>query len=128
MKFHPYNKDHTDKRLQIYVNASEFKSLYLEFKASGYSSISAYLRRRILGKGMMVQKPKELLSKLDTLGTEIGRTGNNVNQIAKKAHLMVKEGILSKQLILEFNEVMAAYNENSKELARAYRKLLQNMS
>jgi len=67
-------------------------------------------------------------SSCNVQGTEIDRIGNNVNQIAKKAHLMEKEGALTRQLILKFSEVMAVYNENSKELARAYRNLLRNMS
>ena len=128
MKHLSSTKIKTDKLLKFYVSDQDFELVKADFESSGYQSMSAYLRRRFIGTGIIIHQPKVLLASLDTIGTEIDRIGNNVNQIAKNAQLMAKEGVLSVQLILEFNEVMAAYNENAKELASAYRKLLRNMS
>jgi hypothetical protein len=128
MKHQPESKDNADRRIQIYVNASEFEAVYHDFQSSGYASLSAYLRRRLIGKGIVIHQPKELLARLDTIGTEIGHIGNNINQLAKIAHLIEKEGKLPVSPIAQFNKVMVSYNELLKELSSAYRRLLRNLS
>jgi len=74
-----------------------------------------------------MHQPKVLLAKLDAVGTAISRIGNNVNQIAKMAHLAEKEGKIPVSVLQNFDDVMANYNKIAKELSKAYRSLLRNM-
>ena len=117
----------TNKLLKCYVTTSEYVGIIADFESSGYRSLSAYLRKRLLGKGIMMHQPKLLLAKLDAVGTAINRIGNNVNQITKMAHLAEKEGKLPVSVLQNFNAVMTNYNEIAKELSKAYRSLLRNM-
>jgi hypothetical protein len=127
MKHLPHTKIKTDKLLKCYVSKQDYDNILDDFESSDYPSLSAYLRRRLLGRGIMIRQPKALLTKLDSVGTAIDRIGNNVNQIAKKVHLTALEGRLSAQIISEFNKIMSEYNEYALALSKAYRTLLRNM-
>ncbi len=80
MKTKIHTQNCTDRRIQVYVRANDFLILESEAIEAGYNSLPAYLRRRLTGKGTVIQKPKEALEVLDRLGSEIGRIGNNINQ------------------------------------------------
>ena len=121
-------KNNQEKRLQLYVNQQEFEAIKTEYEASGYNSFSAYLRKKIAGNGIIIPYPKELLNKLDKLGIQQSRIGNNINQIAKKVHLHDKEGRFPKDLVLRFNKVMGAYLEATNELSKAYRSFIRKFS
>ena len=121
-------KNNQEKRLQFYVNQQEFEVIKTEFEASGYNSLSAYLRKKNAGNGIIIPYPKELLSTLDKLGIQQSRIGNNINQIAKKVHLYSKEGSFPKNILDQFNKVMGAYLEATNELSKAYRGLIRKFS
>ena len=101
-------KNNQEKRLQFYVNQQEFKTVKTEYEESGYNSFSAYLRKKIAGNGIIIPYPKELLNKLDKLGIQQSRIGNNINQIAKKVHLYNKEGSFPKDILDLFYKIMGA--------------------
>ena len=119
------NANNQEKRLQFYVNQHEFEAVKTEFEVSGYHSLSAYLRKKVAGNGIIIPYPKELLNKLDKLGIQQSRIGNNINQMAKKVHLYHKEGRFPKDVILQFNKEMGAYLEATNELSKAYRNLIR---
>ena len=122
------SKNNQEKRLQFYVNQQDFESISAEFEASGYNSLSAYLRKKIAGNGIIIPYPKEMLAKLDQLGIHQKRIGNNVNQIAKKVHLYHKEGRFSFDTMEQFNNTMIAYMHSIKALSKAYRSLIRKFS
>ena len=115
---HLSDNSKTDKMLKCYVTSSEYAGIKADFESSGYRSLSPYVRKRLLGKGIMMHQPKLLLAKLDAVGTAINRIGNNVNQITKMAHLAEKEGKLPVSVLQNFNAVMTNYNEIAKELSQ----------
>ena len=121
-------KNNQEKRLQFYVNQQELEAVKTEYEASGYNSLSAYLRKKIAGNGIIIPYPKELLSTLDKLGIQQSRIGNNINQITKKVHLYSKEGSFPKNILDQFNKVMGAYLEATNELSKAYRGLIRKFS
>jgi hypothetical protein len=114
----------TDRRIQVYVRANDYFILESEALEAGYNSLSAYLRRRLTGKGAIIHRPKEVLEALDWIGAEISRIGNNINQMTKLAHLMEKEGRLSELTIRRFGEELYNYHHALKELSLAYNNLL----
>lgn len=124
MKTKIHTQHCTDRLIQVYVKANDYLILESEALEAGYNSLSAYLRRRLTGKGAIVQRPKEVLEALDRIGTEISRIGNNINQMTKLAYLMEKEGRLSELTIRRFAEELDKYHNILKELSLAYSNLL----
>lgn len=121
-------KNKQEKRLQFYVNQKEFKAVLAEFEASGLQSMSAYLRKKVAGNGIIIPYPRELLKKLDQLGIQQKRNGNNINQIAKKVHLYNLKGVFSTDMIAAFRKTMLDYQAALNELAKAYRALISKFS
>ena len=128
MKRQPSYKNNTDQVLKFYVSRRDYNSLMAEYEASGYSSVSAYLRKKIIGNGIVIPNTRELKNKLDTIGYQYERIGNNINQIAKKVHLYDKEGRFPLDVMNKFDEVMEAYLKATNDLSRAHRAFLRQLS
>jgi hypothetical protein len=124
MKQSSSSTERKNRQLKCYVTAVAFDHLKMEFDDSGFRSWSAYLRRRLTGKGTIIQRPKEVLEALDQIGAEISRIGNNINQMTKLAHLMEKDRRLCELTIRRFGEELNNYHHALKELSLAYNNLL----
>lgn len=98
-------------KLQLHVTQAEYEKLNDQFRSTGIRYLSDYLRLLILGKrraGHITNK-KELICHLDSLGIQIGKTGNNINQIAKYANIQQKSGKVDRNTLINFNQQMSQY-------------------
>lgn len=116
------------KRLQFYVNEKEYDDLEGEFQASGFQSMSAYLRKKIIGSGIIIPYPKTIIQALDQLGIQHKRIGNNINQIAHKVHLHSQKGAFQATILDRYNQGMQDYLQQIAELSKLYRQLIQKFT
>jgi hypothetical protein len=70
---------------------------------------------------------KELIAQLDQAGAELGRSGNNINQLAHYANILVKKSVLSPVVVERFNILLEQYLTNQKDLETALRKIIRMM-
>lgn len=66
-----------------------------------------------------------LLNQLDALGTEMGRSGNNINQLARHANTLDNRGQLSERTIIEFNQLFKDYVRIRHDTETAMRHLIR---
>src|SRR5690606_39073467 len=105
----------------------ELKALIEIQKTSGLNRMEL-IRRRVLGKGALVTiNVNELLHSLDAIGTELGRAGNNINQLARHANILNKQGQLNDQIVIDFNSLFSAYIHRQQELEKQLRHILRAM-
>lgn len=84
------------------------------------------VRLRLLGtSAAILVNSKDLIKILDAAGTELGRAGNNINQLARYANILLLKGILDPSVVLQFNFLMEKYNSNQKALETAMRKIMK---
>lgn len=95
--------------ISLGINESEF----LRLKVLKPSSVSIRLNA------------VEALKRLDDIGSEIGRSGNNINQLARHADFMNKRGLLSGEVIAKFNELFSCYIFLFRKMEKSTRKLLR---
>ena len=89
---------------------------------------SQIIKARILQDSFAVLVDgRQLLSALDSIGAELGRAGNNINQLARHANTLNKQGMFDGQLILEFNRLFGQYLLLQRELDTAMRQLIRLM-
>jgi len=70
---------------------------------------------------------KELLQSLDALGAELGRCGNNINQLAKHANILNKQALLSATVVVDFNKLFTEYIAVQRETEKCMRQLIRLM-
>ena len=67
----------------------------------------------------------EALKTLDNIGSEIGRSGNNINQLARHANFLNKRGMLSVEVVTKFNELFSTYISLFRKMEKSTRELLR---
>jgi hypothetical protein len=116
------------KKLQMHVTEKEYTRIQSLFHTTGKKTLSDFMRAMVLDdqKSNSIINNVELIKNLDLIGTEIGRLGNNINQLAKYANIQIKSGKVNTSVIIDFIEVMDKYIPERRELAKAYRALVRN--
>ena len=116
------------KRLQFYVSELEYEVLQAEFESAGFQSMSGYLRKKIIGSGIIIPYPKATIQRLDQLGIQHKRIGNNINQIAQKVHVYSQKGVFQASILGRYNQCMQEYLQLIADLSKLYRQLIQKFS
>ena len=121
--------EHVCVKLQLHVTEAEKRSIDEAFADSGNNSMSDYLRRRLVSPKNNASNVNEkiLLGQLDTIGTEIGRIGNNMNQIARYANSLSLRRDIDVHPIRQFNKLMDEYMSVRRELVKAYRAIARSL-
>jgi len=88
---------------------------------------SDFLRQRLLISSGVSTKINavEVLKHLNQIGAEIGRSGNNINQLARHANFLNKRGMLSAEIVFQFNTIFTDYISIFRGMERATRELLR---
>lgn len=74
-----------------------------------------------------VVNSKVLIRYLDSAGAEMGRVGNNINQLAKHANTLRLKGRLDPSVVSEFNLLFREYILIQKQMEVALRKIIRAM-
>lgn len=116
-----------DRLIKAKLTDEEFSQLLRIQKASGMNRMEL-IRKRVLGGGTAVTvNTKELLGQLDTIGEELGRSGNNINQLARHANILNRQQRLDPGIVSEFNALFTDYIRIQRELEKTLRQLLRTM-
>ena len=115
-----------EHRLQFYVTPDQLKEVEAGFAQSGCRTMSAYLSKQYFSRQTKASvNPVRILNAIDTIGTELGRIGRNINQIARYANSCLSQQKADPQILHQFNEQMDRYAQSSRSLLLAYRKLIR---
>ena len=69
----------------------------------------------------------EVVRLLDQLGGELGRSGNNINQLARHANFLNKRGMLNEEIVAKFNNLFSEYIFLFREIEKEIRLLLRQL-
>ncbi len=67
----------------------------------------------------------ELITAIDEIGTELGRCGNNINQLAKYANILQKKGRCDSSVIDQLNGLLTGYLEKQEQLEVSLRQVIR---
>jgi hypothetical protein len=113
------------KKIDARFTEDEFKVVLELEKTLGISRTDLVRTRLLQDARLTVINAKELIALLDSIGTELGRCGNNINQLAKYANVLNKYGRLSPVVMERFNLLFEDYTENQKKLEISLRKIIR---
>lgn len=87
------------------------------------------IRRKLLREGeRLLVDSKAVMNSIDGIGLELSKAGNNVNQLARYANILNKDGLLSAVVVDRFLLELRKYNKIKMELERLMRKLIRLLS
>ena len=115
------------KKIDVRFTEEEFKVVLELEKTLGVRRTDLVRTRLLQDARLTIINAKELIAALDRVGTELGRCGNNINQLAKYANILNKYGRLSPVVIERFNVLFENYIENQKNLEAALRKIIREV-
>ena len=90
-------------------------------------SVTDYLLKRALNN-KIVYNYNALIDQLNAVGTEFGRSENNINQLAKHANSLSKVGNLDKFLVERLNLVMVDYAKKSDDIRALLRSIRRELT
>lgn len=113
------------KRVEIRLTEQEALMLQQLEKETKISRSRLFVDRILNRQDFFVTA--DLIQVLSSLGGEVGRVGNNINQLAKHCNTVVKHQQLPPRIVNEFNELMAVYLKEEQEIYKIFRQMYRVM-
>ena len=112
-------------KIDVRFTEEEYKLISAMELALGISK-TALVRSRLLhdGTGILINA-KDVIRELNSIGAELGRSGNNVNQLAHYANILNRKGILSPFVAEQFNLLFGDHLKRRAELDISLRKIIR---
>jgi hypothetical protein len=111
-------------KIDVRFTEAEYR-LIAEMERTLGISKTDLVRSKVLHNGAAtVINAKELIRELTQIGTELGRSGNNINQLAHYANTLKLKNRLSPVVAEHFTRLLEAHLKSKLELSVALRKLI----
>lgn len=114
-----------DKKITARFTEDEYKTVEALESTLGVTKTDLVRQRLLENSAAVVINAKELIIAIDQIGTELGRCGNNINQLAKHANILQKKGRLSPQVVERFNVLMKEYLQKQEMLEVSLRRIIR---
>lgn len=111
-------------RVSFRVTENEHKELRQIVNTLGLN-VGDFIRSKISGTKNVVINGVSLIASLDKIGTELGRSGNNINQLAKQANAINKAGKVDESIMSRFNMLFSDHIKAQQEVQTAIRAIIR---
>ncbi|UOE52198.1 MobC family plasmid mobilization relaxosome protein [Mucilaginibacter sp. SMC90] len=121
----PMTDGKRSKKIDVRFTEEEYRMI-LQWEETMGITKTDLIRGRVLQKTKeAIVNAKALIEEIDAIGTELGRCGNNINQLARHANTLNKAGRLNPSVINEFNRLFTDYLKRIETLETTFRKLIR---
>jgi len=115
-------------KIDVRFTEEEYKLILAMELALGISR-TKLIRSRLLHNGAkVVINAKAVIRELNEIGAELGRSGNNLNQLAHYANILNQKNILSPVVVERFNLLLESYLKSRTELDSSLRKIIRSLA
>ncbi|MDM1050483.1 plasmid mobilization relaxosome protein MobC [Sphingobacterium hotanense] len=113
------------RRFELRLSEAE-RAQFLDLENALGLSRADIVRIRVLqhSKKMLVNTT-EIMKLLDGIGTQIGRSGNNINQLARHANTLQQQGMLHSAIMRDLIPLLTEYVRLQRELEQSIRQLIR---
>ncbi|WP_254526833.1 MULTISPECIES: plasmid mobilization relaxosome protein MobC [unclassified Sphingobacterium] len=113
------------RRFELRLSEAE-RAQFLDLENALGLSRADIVRIRVLqhSKKMLVNTT-EIMKLLDSIGAEIGRSGNNINQLARHANTLQQQGMLHSAIMRDLIPLLTEYVRLQRELEQSIRQLIR---
>jgi hypothetical protein len=121
-------KENRTKKIDARFTEAEYQLVMAMEKELAIRKTDLVRMRLLDNAPAVVLNAKELIRSLDNIGAELGRSGNNINQLARYANILHKKRVLSPVVMERFNILFEQYIDQQKTLEAALRSVVRAMS
>lgn len=118
--------DNRTRRFGMRLTEAEHEALLGMERSLGMNR-AEIVRHRVFGRTTQVTDARQLMQQLDALGAELGRSGNNVNQLARHANTLNRQGTLGPAALAGIDGALGDYTEIQRRIERQLRRLIRMM-
>ena len=123
----PTAQEQRTRRFELRLSEAE-RAQFLELeKALGLSRADIVRIRVLQHSKKMLVNTTEIMKLLDGIGTQIGRSGNNINQLAKHANSLQQQGMLHSAIMRDLAPLLSEYIRLQRKLEQSVRRLIRLM-
>jgi hypothetical protein len=120
-------KENRTKKIDARFTEAEYTIILAMEKELGVRKTDLVRSRLLANAPAVVINVKELIRSLDSIGAELGRSGNNINQLARYGNILNNKKVLSPVVMERFNTLFEQYIANQKILEIALRRIVRAM-
>ena len=118
-------REKRNKKIDARFTQTEYNLVVAMETALGISKTELVRMRLLNGSEKMLLNSRELVRQMDALGAEMGRIGNNINQLARHANRMNLQGEVPTYIAGQFNELFEQYLGSQQRLEVVFRTLIR---
>jgi hypothetical protein len=115
------------KKIDARFTEEEYHLIQEMEKALGVRKTDLVRNRLLQNSIEVVINAKAMIRELDSIGAELGRSGNNINQLAKYANILTKKQVLAPSVIERFNWLFEQYMGQQKILDTTLRRIIRSL-
>jgi hypothetical protein len=115
------------KKIDVRFTEDEYRTILALENELGICKTDLVRTRLLQNAPAILINAREAIAQLDAIGAELGRSGNNINQLARYANILQNKRVLSPVLLESFNILFERYTENQKALEISLRKVIRLM-
>jgi len=116
------------RKIDVRFSEEEYRKIEALEKELGMKKADLVRMRLLDNAAAVVVNAGALMAGIDNIGAELGRAGNNINQLAHHANILRLQDRLDPLLIDRFNGLMEDYLSLQQKLEVSLRKVLKEMS
>lgn len=118
-------KELRNKKIDVRFTESEYQSIEMLERTFGISKTELVRCKVLENANSVMINSKELIAKLDQIGTELGRSGNNLNQLAHYTNILKLKDVLSPDIVERSNLLFEFYLEKQQSLESLLRSIVR---
>jgi len=116
------------KKIDVRFTQEEFELILRMEQSSGMKKADLIRQKLLLEGERLLADAKAVMNSIDVIGLELSKAGNNINQLARYANILNKDGLLSAVVVDRLLLELRKYNKIKMDLERLMRKLIRLLS
>lgn len=122
----PMAEGKRSKKIDVRFTEGEYNLILQWENTLGITKTELIRGRTLQNTPEVIINAKSLIAEIDAIGTELGRCGNNINQLARYANILNKRNKLLPSVIDDFNRLFTEYLRRVDVLEATLRKVLRS--
>jgi hypothetical protein len=118
-------KELRNKKIDVRFTESEYKSIEELEQTLGIGKTELVRCKVLENSNTAIINSKELIAQLGKIGAELGRSGNNINQLAHYTNILKLKDVLAPDIVERASTLFELYISKQQTLEGLLRKIIR---